>query len=107
MYFGYLLFVTLLIFIVMAFDYSDFSYSNYAYNRFYLVFHIENLSSPRILLVKISLSKLEFFHVFIFSMPHTHILMSKGSMFLNYGNGVINCLIQNFEPVIQKNSFVV
>ena len=98
------LFVTLLIFIVMAFDYGRlFHILTMHIIGFYLIFpHRKFKFTPNSLSENFTFKIGIFSYFLFFSMPHAHILMGKGSMFLNYGNGVINYLIQNFEPVIQK-----
>ena len=59
-------------------------------------FHLKNFSDKFIIPLSI------FAYFLFFSMPHSHVLMGKGSMYLNNGNGTLNYLIQNFGPIIQR-----
>jgi len=97
-------FVIIFIFILTAFDYGRlFHIITMHIIGFYLVlpskvfkFHTKSFS----LKFKIQLSI--FIYFLFFSMPSAHILMGKGSMYLNNGSGLINYLILNFEPLIQR-----
>ena len=97
-------FVILFIFIVTAFDYGRlFHIITMHIIGFYLIlpnqaYRFSSKSLSESLLLKIGI----FSYFLFFSMPHAHILMGKGSMYLDYGNGVINYFIQNFEPLIQR-----
>ena len=110
-YFSYLncilviyVFIILLFFIVTAFDYGRlFHIITMHIIGFYLIlpnqaYRFSSKSLSESLLLKIGI----FSYFLFFSMPHAHILMGKGSMYLDYGNGVINYFIQNFEPLIQR-----
>ena len=98
------LFIILFLFIVTAFDYGRLFHIILMHIiGFYLVlpnkiykFISKSLSEKLLLQVGI------FLYFLFFSMPHSHILMGKGSMYLNYGNGTINYFIKNFEPIIQR-----
>ena len=97
-------FVILFIFIVTAFDYGRlFHIITMHIIGFYLIlpnktYKFSSKSMSESILIKIGI----FSYFLFFSMPHAHILMGKGSMYLDYGNGVINYFIQNFEPLIQR-----
>ena len=94
----------MLFFIVTAFDYGRlFHILTMHIIGFYLIlpfkmykFNSKSLSENLILNIGI------FLYFLFFSMPHAHILMGKGSMYLNHGNGVINYFIKNVEPLIQR-----
>ena len=98
------IFLILLFFIVTAFDYGRlFHILTMHIIGFYLIlpfkmykFNSKSLSENLILNIGI------FLYFLFFSMPHAHILMGKGSMYLNHGNGVINYFIKNVEPLIQR-----
>tara|TARA_B100002051_G_C16696721_1_gene618593 strand:+ start:301 stop:1563 length:1263 start_codon:yes stop_codon:yes gene_type:complete len=98
------IFVILLLFILTAFDFGRlFHIITMHIIGFYIIlpyksykFSSKSLSENLILNISI------FSYFLFFSMPQAHILMGKGSMYLNYGNGVINYFIQNLEPFIQK-----
>jgi hypothetical protein len=99
-----LIFITLIIFIVTAFDYGRlFHIFTMHVIGFYLIlppktFRFRTKSFSEKFMIPLSI----FTYFLFFSMPHAHILMGKGSMYLNYGNGIINYIIQNFEPFIQR-----
>ena len=98
------IFLILLFFIVTAFDYGRlFHILTMHIIGFYLIlpfkmykFNSKSLSENLILNIGI------FLYFLFFSMPHAHILMGKGSMYLNHGNGFINYFIKNVEPLIQR-----
>ena len=99
-----LIFIILFIFIITAFDYGRlFHIITMHIIGFYLIlpaktlrFNVKTFSEK--FLIPFSI----FAYFLFFSMPAAHILMGKGSMYLNYGSGVINYFIQNFEPFIQR-----
>ena len=98
------IFITLIFFIVTAFDYGRlFHILTMHIIGFYLIFpskvfrfQLKNFSDKFVIPLSI------FAYFLFFSMPHAHILMGKGSMYLNNGNGTLNYLIQNFGPIIQR-----
>ena len=103
----FLIFLTiliLLIFIVCAFDFGRLFHIVLMHIiGFYLVlpsknfrFNVQSFSN------KIKIQIIIVFYFLFFSMPHAHVIMGKGSMYLKHGSGVINFLIQNFEPFINK-----
>ncbi len=98
------IFIILFIFIVTAFDYGRlFHILSMHIIGFYLIlpsktYKFLSKSFSEKLMLKIGI----FSYFLFFSMPHAHILMGKGSMYLNHGNGVINYFIKNFEPFIQR-----
>ena len=91
-------FVILLTFIVMAFDYGRlFHILNMHIIGFYLILpHNKFKFTPKSLSENFIFRIGIFAYFLFFSKPHAHILMGKGSMYSNYGNGVINYFIQNF-----------
>ena len=70
---------------------------------FYLIFPYKIYKSmPNHFSEKLKFQIGIFSYFLFFSMPSAHILMGKGSMYLDYGNGIINYFILNFEPLIQR-----
>ena len=98
------IFLILIIFIFTAFDYGRlFHILTMHVIAFYLIlpfktFRLNHKSFSKKFTTQLAL----IFYFLFFSMPHAHILMGKGSMYLDNGSGILNYMIQNLEPFIQR-----
>lgn len=98
------IFLILIIFIFTAFDYGRlFHILTMHVIAFYLIlpfktYRLNHKSFSKKFTTQLAL----IFYFLFFSMPHAHILMGKGSMYLDNGNGILNYVIQNLEPFIQR-----
>ncbi len=98
------IFVILLFLVITAFDFGRlFHIISMHIIGFYLILPNKTFKfSFKTLSQKLTFQLGILFYFMFFSMPHSHILMGKGSMYLDYGSGALNYFFENFEPLIHK-----
>ena len=98
------IFLILIIFIFLAFDYGRLFHILTMHTvAFYLILPFKTFRfNHKSFSKKFTTNLVLIFYFLFFSMPHAHVLMGKGSMYLDNGNGILNYIIQNFDPFIQR-----